>query len=190
MSMGDDPRKHLGAIHEVMRQLEGTRALREQASAVAEALRHAQQPSFAIKSLLEDLNRNQSLMRATLGPLEEVRRMNDMRGIESMVAETRQMQGMLDDYKKQFQLPQISEAHRMLKEIETSGALAAIKDYQSQADNIRQAMDAMHSPWLDMRHKAESIAGLVGIQSIGLSLKSFPAFDDAVTDSLRNALGD
>jgi len=191
MTMGDDnQRKMLGALGEVMRVQERLRVPDYMGGAAAEALRQIQRPDSSVNRLVEDIARHQSLIRAALGPLEDFRRMDSLINVKALLAETERTRTILSEYQKRFTVPRFFEAQQLISQVERSGAFASIRAFQSEFDSVRKAMEAMRTPWLDMQNKIQSVAGLAELHTIGISLKRFPAFDDAVTDALRNSLGD
>ena len=87
---------------------------------------------------------------------------------------------------RQFRLPQVSETASLLRELERSGARETI----GRELEIQRAMEAMRSPWLDIENKAQSVTGFARLQNLGYSLRTMTAFDTALADRLRPALGD
>jgi len=167
--MQDTLRRHFEPLTAMLKSLEG---------------------SLAMQQLARDLTRQQEMMRAALGPLEDLRRAallipesmtsNDLQRISEIVAET----------EKRFLLPKISEVTKLVREFENIGAAKEIARYQAHASEIVHALESMRSPWLDMADKPGSVGGFVDLQGIGHALRTMPAFDPGLTDVLRVDLGD
>lgn len=140
--------------------------------------------------LARGLNRQQELVRAALGPVEELRRAGLLNAASQLGAEYRRILDMVAETEKHFRLPEIAIATKLFLEFENTGATNAIKRYHEQASELQHAMDSMRAPWLDMEDKLRSIGGFVGLQGIGHALRKMPAFDTRLTDALRIDLGD
>jgi len=167
--MQDTLRRHFEPLAAMLKSLEG---------------------SLAMQQLARDLTRQQEIMRAALGPLEDLRRAallipesmagNDLQRISEIAAET----------EKRYLLPEISEVTKLVREFENIGAAKEIARYQAHASEIERAMESMRAPWLDMADKLSSVGGFVGLQDIGHALRTMPAFETQLTDVLRVDLGD
>ena len=167
--MQDTLRRHFEPLAAMLKSLEG---------------------SLAMQQLARDLTRQQEIMRAALGPLEDLRRAallipesmagNDLQRISEIAAET----------EKRFLLPKISEVTKLVREFENIGAAKEIARYQAHASEIERAIESMRAPWLDMADKFGSVGGFVGLQDIGHALRTMPAFETQLTDVLRVDLGD
>jgi hypothetical protein len=164
-----------------------TRAVHDQAAPLRTAL-EAFRETTALRHLTESIAGEQTWLRTALGPAREL----GLAGITGSVLDpvTEQMRQALASFQANFQMPGITEAKRLLAEAEASGAFSAMEHYQQQAADIRRAMEAMHTPWLDVQDKILSVAGFAELQGIGLALTQFHAFDDRLADSLRVDLGD
>ena len=134
---------------EIRKLLETQEALRRQTEPLSAALK-AMGGNAGLQRLIKEAGRNQELMRAALGPLEELRRAGVLNPASQLADEFRQMQDMLAETEKRFRLPAIDEANRLFREFEASGAAGALKRYHEQTSEVRRAMEAMRTPWLDM----------------------------------------
>jgi hypothetical protein len=112
----------------------------------------------------------QTQVAALVGPLDEVRR--------------------IEDHLRTFALPAVDAARRLSSfyfgAIEPT-ALAQLRDYSS---SIARAMACVGTPWLDVQNQLSSISAFSELQRIGLSVNAFPAFDRQLADGLRQSLGD
>lgn len=173
-------------IKKLLETQETIRRLFEPLSASMKAI----EANSSIQQLIEEANRNRELMRAALGPLEELRRSGLLSPASQLGGEFQRMHEMIAEAKKRFRLPEIAEATKLFREIENSGAFSVVKQYQQQTAKIQRAIESMRTPWLDMQDKVRSISGFVELQGIGHALRTIPAFDKHLTDALRIDLGD
>ena len=147
--------------------------------------------AHSIEQGFKNLERSQELVRTAFGPLEDLRRIDleltstAMPGVERLRA-----LGAVESIEKQFRLPQVVETTTLLREFESSGAVRAIARFHEQELEIQRAMEAMRAPWLNIENRIQSIAGFVQLQDLGHALQTMPAFDTALADRLRPALGD
>ena len=143
--------------------------------------------AHSIEQSLRDLEQRQELVRTAFGPLEDLRRIDlelastAMSGVERL-----RPLGVVESIEKQFRLPQVTETAALLHEFERSGAGKASR----RELEIQRAMGAMRAPWLDTENRIQSVTGFVRLQDLGHALRTMPAFDTALTDRLRSALGD
>lgn len=143
-----------------------------------------------LRRLILDLDRHRDVMRAALGPLEELRRNGMFDRLSGLAGEVAHTQQALADYHAQFQLPQVVEVARLLKQFEESSVVAQIRRFSEQAGEIQRAMEAMGTPWLDMQNRLQSFGGFAELQSIGLAMQQLPTFGERLADQLRAGLGD
>ena len=108
----------------------------------------------------------------------------------SLGSEARRMRNTVANIERHFCLPEIVELPKLFREFESGDTANAIKRYREQGSELRQAMESMRTPWLDVEHKLASIAGFVELQCIGHALRTGPTFDALLTDALRVDLGD
>jgi hypothetical protein len=146
----------------------------------------------SLRHLANIVSDHDEMLRAALGPFEEMRRagMFDMpaySGFENML---RQMDG----FQANFRLPEPLEIHDFFRNLEVDGALKAFQRIQhSWADRgaaLQQAMEAMRQPWLNAANLAQSFEGFAELQSVGQALRALPPFDERLADRLRTGLGD
>lgn len=150
----------------------------------------ALQADSGIQRLIKDANRHQELMRAALGPFEELHRSGALYTASKLGGEFQQMQTALAEAQKHFRLPEVAEATKLLQEFESSGAAQAIARFRQQQSETQLAMESMRAPWLDIENKIQSITGFVELQGIGQALRTMPAFATKLADLLRINLGD
>ena len=149
--------------------------------------------AHSIEQGFKDLERSQELVRTAFGPLEDLRRIDLELASTAMLGD--EIQKTLDTFKNienQFRLPQITETTALLRELESSTAAIArgISQSRERELEIQSAMEAMRTPWLDIENSIQSITGFVQLQDLGHTLQTMPAFDTALADRLRPALGD
>ena len=159
------------------------------ASAVAEMVR-AFEESSAARQILEIGESHNALMRAVVGPFEEL-----LRGASALQLAWRDDMDLIrqtvEGFESRFRLPEIAESIQMIAEFRTSDCFANIaKQFAVDTSSLKLAMEAMHSPWVDIHQAVHSTAGFAGLQGIGQALKNMPAFDETVAAAIRDNLGD
>ena len=171
------------------RLVELQKRLRRQLEPLSASIK-ALQADSGVQRLIEDAQRHQALIRAALGPFEELRRSGVLGFAGRLDAEYRQVQEMIAAQEKRFHLPEVAEAVTLLREFEESGAAPAIKQFHQQQSEFQRAMESMRAPWLDMENRVTSLTGFIELQGIGYALRTMPAFDSRLADRLRIDLGD
>lgn len=144
----------------------------------------------ALRQITEQLRRRQETMRAALGPMEDLRRLGLLDPQTRLPDEFRQMREAMSAAQSIFRMPEVGEAARLLREYEASGVANAIRQYGEHAAELRRAMDAVRTPWLNIVDRLGSIGGFVELQNIGHALRTLPPFDTSLSDALRIDLGD
>ena len=166
--------------HEVLRrQLEPL-------SARIEAL----QPDFHVRALIEDANRSRDLMRAALGPFEDLRRSLQLDTVSNIATELESMRSLGVELEKQFRLPDVVETPALLRALEIDAPARVLAHYRDHASELRQAIEAMTAPWLNIQGQVRSLTGIVELQEIGHVLHTMPDFGIRSADRLRPHLGD
>ncbi len=165
-----------------------------------EKLRRPYEPLLREMKVIEDINRHQELVRTALAPLEDMRRTASLIQASQLGGEFIQMQDQILATEKQFRLPEIAEATKLLHEFANSMASnmemasnMAERYWKQNSElqrGIESAMKSINMPWLDTVNKFSSINGFAGLQGIGYALRTMPAFDSHLTDALRIDLGD
>jgi hypothetical protein len=102
----------------------------------------------------------------------------------SQMAELRES---VRQFRQSYVLPQSNELQRLVREI---GRLTPPPQLIESFDAIKRAMEAMRTPWLDIRDNLKSLAGFAELQNIGLAMRHFSSFSDDLSATLRSALGD
>jgi len=145
----------------------------------------------AMTRIAEDFARHEQLMRAALGPAEELRRIGAFDDFATQLnAHLTPIQSVLANIEERFRLPDLTETARLLQDIKCTGIASYLKQCSDEALKIQEAMKAMRSPWLDVENLKGSVAGFAELQHIGNALRNMPSFDDKLTDALRVDLGD
>ena len=157
--------------------------------------------------LIEHLTQMQALHRRDPHLIEHLTQMQALHRRDPHLIE--RLAEAAHSIEKQFRLPQVAETAALLHEFERSGAgTASRRELETQRAllhelersgagtasrrelAIQRAMAAMRSPWLDTENRIQSVTGFVRLQDLGYALRTMPAFDTALADRLRPALGD
>ncbi len=160
-----------------------------------ERLRRQYEPFLREMKFIEEFNRQQELMRAACGPLEDIRRSISLtQGSQSQLGgEFTQMRDQMLAIEQQFRVPEISEAAKLLHE--RANSLSNVVDqYWKQESEFRRgiesAVQSINTPWLDTVNELNSINGFARLQGIGNALRTMPTFDSNLAANLRIDLGD
>ena len=193
--MIDEATKKAIAVRESVFRNTGTAArLHQESEALSNALKISEQNSATMKRIAEEFTRHdhryEQMMRAALGPVEELRRAGALDAASRLADQFKPMQGVLAEIENRFRLPELGEATRVFQEMNNTGIASILKRYHEETSGIQNALEAMRSPWLDRQNIARSFEGLSGLQSIGHALSSLPSFDEKLTETLRVDLGD
>jgi Swt1-like HEPN len=138
----------------------------------------------------EEMNAHQEIIRATLGPIEDLRRATILGSEPSLGKEMSQIQQEVAAYEARFRFPDRSETTRLIAQVQNSGAIPFLSSSQEETLNLQRAIQAMKSPWLDAENTLHSIRGFAELQGIGQALRHLPTFDPRLADALRLELGD
>ena len=155
-------------------------------STIAESL----SGNSAISRLMKDMQRHEKLMRAAVGPLADLKASGAFERIAGHAQAFDHTRQLLTDFEARFRLPALTEATRFLTTFEESGAFKELQRFSAQTSEIQRAIEGMRSPWLDATNPLHSVAGIAGIQRIGIALGKLPTFDDRFAKALRIDLGD
>jgi hypothetical protein len=130
----------------------------------------------AIRRFSEEVNRHQELMRAALGPMEELRR-SPLFELESpLQQQMAQIHQSIATYEANFRLLRVTEIPRFIEQMRNSSVPVWRKSYQNEAMSIQRAIEAMKSPWLDTRNALRSFSGFAELQGIGQVTAIIPPF--------------
>jgi Swt1-like HEPN len=174
------------AEHRLTDQLE---AIRRQTEPLSTALEMIERQS-AVSRLTEEMNWRQEILRTTLSPLEEFHRAGVFGSVSLLSEERPLIQQAIADYEARFHLPEMSEATRLITQIQSTGATAFLGSPQEQITVLQHAIEAMKSPWLDAENALHSISAFAELQGIGQALRSLAPFDIRLANALRPELGD
>lgn len=150
----------------------------------------AMQTSPGLREMMADIDRHKVSIQAMLEPISRFRALGTLDPASPLWQEARRAQELAAQYKRQFQLPELSQAARMIREYESSSAVRELARHAEQALTLQKAIEGMTAPWVKIADNLHSIAGFAEIQGIGQILQSLPPFDDAVAAALRSDLGD
>lgn len=144
----------------------------------------------AVARAIEDINRHNEVLRAALGPMDELRKS----GILGALAEGNQayksLRQQIEAAQQNFSLPEVDAASRLFQEYGKSDLARIAEQFRPNNDLLTQAAKAMRSPWLDAVEQMRSVGAFAELQSIGLALRTVASFDDRLTEMLRGELGD
>ena len=151
--MDDTVRRFLADQDALRRHADALRTVQDQVAPAVNALRSLTQTP-AMLQIIEDARRRQKMVRAALGPMEDIRRL----GLFDQTA-LAAARSAYQDFHNQFHLPAIEEAQRLFKQYEDSPALSAIRRIHEDTEGVRRALEAMRTPWLDVQNQLRSIGG-------------------------------
>lgn len=175
------------AINKTMKMKELLRRQLEPIQASVMAL----ETNTGLRTLIEEADRHHELMRAALGPLEELRRVGLLCNMGTeLTAGARQARELIAQVQSNFRLPESAEAANLLLEFEGNGLAKSLERHRELSSEIQRAMEMMRAPWLDIQDRLSSVTGFAELQGIGHALRNSPPFDKHLADSLRFALGD
>ena len=138
--------------------------------------------------LANEWDRNRDLMRAALGPLDDMKRFDLAE--PTLLAAT--LRATLDrDLIDRFQLPATIEVAPLLRDFVASGSADILARFSATEAELQRTMEAMRTPWLDVRDSIPGrSAASQNCRKSAWSCSASPSFDPGFTDNLRTALGD
>lgn len=138
--------------------------------------------------MLEDLTHREALMRAAIGPLEDLRRAGFFDHQSILARDLEKINARITD---RFSFPDISETSRLINEFKVSPGIEALKRYADVGITaFESALHSMRSPWLDDQDAMRSIGSLAALEGIGRGLENRPTFGSELSSALRSDLGD
>jgi hypothetical protein len=143
----------------------------------------------AFKRITDSLNVHGELARAALGPAWELRNAGllDIAGRHDL----KSIGNAFEGFEARFRLPELSEAAGLTAKLFHNDVFSSIQSrYAQQEDGIRQAIERMNKPWLDIHDAMHSVTGFAQMQGIGQSLRMLPGFGEKLSTVLRVNLGD
>jgi hypothetical protein len=144
----------------------------------------------AVARVLEEMERHRAILSAVSGPLEEFRRNSALTALTEQVGAVAELQKQLAFSTERFKLPEMKLAAELMASYRDNQASELFKQLIDPQDYLRQAIEAIRSPWLDIDAQTRSANAFADMQTIGFALNSIPAFDDRLTELLRIDLGD
>ncbi|MCY4596264.1 MAG: Swt1 family HEPN domain-containing protein [Bryobacterales bacterium] len=176
--MADDAQESLNRIRDAVRR--GVETL----SAGSRALHAAAEPT----NLLARTDHSREVLRALLGPMEDVRRIGN--AASSFASEFERLRSLIAEHGRHRRLLGLEEAAMLLCSSETEARANALDWNRNYSTELRSAIAAMTTPWLDIQDTVRSFSAFCELQGIGRQLLASPAFDTQAADRLRLALGD
>jgi hypothetical protein len=89
-----------------------------------------------------------------------------------------------------FERPELDAIKTLQRQLSATPYAEIFERYRLGTDVVSSAMDAMHTPWLDIHNQVRSITAFTELHGIGHALATVPSFDDHLTQALRIDLGD
>ncbi len=156
---------------------------------LADALR-AIQANPGISQMLESVKHHEAMMRAAVGPVEELRRAGVFDVNSTWRRDVELLGKAMTGFEARFRLPEMTEAARLVVEFQTTPLSESLARYAEKTSSLQRAMESMRTPWLDAQEAMRSVAGFAELQGIGRALGSMPSFGDRLASALRIDLGD
>ena len=134
-----------------------------------EKLRRQYEPLLREMKFIEDFNRQQELMRAACGPLEDINRTISLDQVSQsqLGGEFTQMRDQILAIEQQFRLPEISEATKLLDKYKNSIVSNVEEQYWKQASEFQRSIEfevkSINTPWLDTANELNSINGFTKV---------------------------
>ena len=150
----------------------------------------ALQSDFHVRTLIDDANHVRNVMRAAHGPFEDLRRSLPLDTGSKIATELERVRSLGIELEKQFRLSTAVETRALLRILETDAPARALAHYRDHASEVRQAIEAMTAPWLNIQDQISSLTGMVELQEVGHVLNTMPDFGIQSADRLRPHLGD
>jgi len=143
-----------------------------------------------LQKLFENMERDRAMMRAAIGPLEDIRCAGLLDAASPWLREIENAGKMMVRLESRFRLPEMPEVPRLLAEFQTNPLSDALARYDEQMSAVQRAMESMTRPWLDVQERMKSLTGFAELQGIGHALQSMPTFGKNLSAALRLDLGD
>ena len=140
--------------------------------------------------MLESINAHREMARTALGPLSELRQAGVFDIDPPWRVEMELARQAVEGFDARFRLPEVGETARLLMQFQENMFSDILTRYAQHESSLKQAIEAMRTPWLDAHETMRSMAGFAEMQGIGHALRSLPAFDESVSAALRIDLGD
>lgn len=140
--------------------------------------------------LIKEQALSQELTRSFFGAHEDFRRIAEVSSQALMNPEVNKFDQLMRDQENRFVLPERTAIESLAALANKTDIATLLGNYESQTQNLSRAMEAMHSPWLDVEDRARSVSGFAELQGIGQAIRDFSAFDGRLADALRSDLGD
>lgn len=178
--MGQFDEQHYGAIEAARQIADGP---------IIQAINDLQENS-PVNRLLADIERNENLIRAAQGPLEELRMAGFLDSTSDLKERYLTARNVIDEFEDRFSLPEVPSDLALIHEFHQSPVMEAMARYSTRADEIQRAMQAMSTPWLDAQETLKSVTSFTELQGMGKMLDNMPPFENSVCSALREELGD
>lgn len=146
--------------------------------------------SGGIAKLHEESFRQQATIRAALGPMEDIRRAGLQLQNSDLFKTFEMARELAEVYRARFILPADNIVSSIREHFRTDAVSAALARYATQAEDLRNALTKMRTPWLDQQDSLRSLVSFTEIQGIGHLINRFPAYHLQTGDALRVDLGD
>jgi hypothetical protein len=156
---------------------------------IAKRYAFAMQEPTALSSVLGSLRGRELIPDLAIGPLADLKKLGLFDVRKDLLQDFGIDRSVLQNFEARFRFPDTMEAARLAAEFATSFAAKAFEAVTGSI-NVRQAMESMKSPWLDIAYPLASASAFAAIQEIGNAISVVPAFDSDLASVLRLELGD
>ena len=143
-----------------------------------------------LRLVSEQLAQHQKMVGLASGPMEELRKAGLLDAATGLSWDVLHIKELVAGKNQRFRLPAGLEASALFGGVHASDITRLMDQLQPSRLVVKQAMEAMQSPWLDMHDVGRSAAAFAELQGIGQVLSHLPAFDVRVAKALRSDLGD
>lgn len=146
--------------------------------------------NLTMHHLLENIERNKSLMNAFVGPLAELRKAGIFDRPSPLQQEIQRIGQIMAEFEARFTLPEEGATAQLVRQYQLSSLSETMAQYSETITTVQKAMGAMRTPWLDMQQVARSLTSFARLQGIGSIVTRLPTFEDQALSVLRVDLGD
>lgn len=143
-----------------------------------------------IQRMLKEIKQRDEIMRLAIGPMEELRRAGLFQHASLFSKEMELIKRSMADWDARFRLPDLSQTLPLVKEFQENPVADALRRYEQDILSVRNAMESMRTPWLDIHESMRSMEGFAALQGIGHALSNMSVFGDHLGAALRIDLGD
>jgi len=156
---------------------------------IAKQYAFAMRESTALSSVLKSLRGQALIPSFAIGPLADLKALGLFDARKDLLRDLGIDRSIFQNFDARFHLPDTLEAARLAAEFDTSFVAKAFESLAGSI-SVRQAMESMKSPWLDIANPLTSASAFAAIQEVGNAIGVVPTFDAGLSSALRLELGD